>query len=566
MRPGNVTLRARGKTHRPAQSQPIALQPAQTVEGVAITAEVGAIVRAHVSDAAGKPVADAKVSVKAPPQPPGQGGQVRRAMRVSDDGGDVRMFGGDEPLGTGTTDAAGDVEIAGLPAGAAVVVATHASLAESAPAGIALPASGAVEVKVALREPGFADVAVARADGTPAAGASVAVHGPLGAGSEDRERTGRSGADGRARIGPLPPGDYRAELQLDAQPRNLGGAQMFFGGDRRTLRGTQSTFHVDAGQSAAVALRLPVLARVHGTVAGSDGPAAAVAIELEREREPGAADGDGGPPDLGGQQAQSGADGSYAIDDVEPGRYRLRYGKPDQLAKASETLVVAEGAADVQKDLALRFGKLAIKVVDKQSGDGVEGAEIELQAQDGVSSGAAQRPPRRMMMISLSVNQDGEGNESTTMTMGGQRTKTDVDGGAEIDDVPAGIYTVRVRDSRHATREIKDQVVTERATTDLGRVELEAAGRIRGRVLDADGKQVGMALVTWRKADAPGGSEDREPAVGGNFTLNGLSPGRYKVRAQQLGPGEPAPGPEVDVEVAAGKVAGGVELRVTAPR
>jgi hypothetical protein len=419
-------------------------------------------------------------------------------------------------------------------------------------------------VKVALREPGFADVVVARADGTPAAGASVAVHGPLDAGSEDRERTGRSGADGRARIGPLPPGDYRAELQRDPQPRNLGGAQMFFGGDRRALRGTQSTFHVDAGQSAAVALRLPVLARVHGTVAGSDGPAAAVAIELEREA--GAADGDGGPPDAGGPQTQSGADGSYAIDDVEPGRYRLRYGKADQLTKGSEPLVVAEGAADVQKDLALRFGKLAIKVVDKQGGDGVEGAEIELQAQDGVSSGAAQRPPRRMMMISLSVSQDGEGNESTTMTMGGQRKKTDVDGMAELDDVPAGIYTVRVRDSRHATREIKDQVVAEHATTDLGRVEVEAAGGIRGRVLDGDGKQVGMALVTWHKSDAPGGSEDREPAVGGNFTLNGLSPGRYKVRAQQLGPGESAPGPEVEVEVAAGKVAGGVELRVPAPR
>src|SRR5262249_7219681 len=160
-----------------------------------------------------------------------------------------------------------------------------------------LPASGAVDVKVALREPGFADVTVARVDGTPAAGASVAVHGPLGADSEDRERTARSGADGRARIGPLPPGDYRAELQLDSQRRSRGGARRSFGGDRRRRRGTRSTSQVDAGQTAAVALRLPVLARVHGTVSGTDGPAAAVAIELEREREPGAADADGGPPD-----------------------------------------------------------------------------------------------------------------------------------------------------------------------------------------------------------------------------------------------------------------------------
>jgi len=169
------------------------------------------------------------------------------------------------------------------------------------------------------------------------------------------------------------------------------------------------------------------------------------------------------------------------------------------------------------------------------------------------------------MMISFAVNQDGDSGESTTMTMGGQRKKTDVDGQAELADVPPGTYTVRC--ARLAPRHARTQQPDRRRARDhrLRRVELEAAGRIRGRVLDADGKQVGMALVTWRKADAAPGAGDREPAVGGNFTLNGLSPGRYKVQALQL-----APANRRRVRGRgrgrAGKVAGGVDLRLPAPR
>jgi hypothetical protein len=149
--------------------------------------------------------------------------------------------------------------------------------------------------------------------------------------------------------------------------------------------------------------------------------------------------------------------------------------------------------------------------------------------------------------------------------MGAARAKTDVDGVAEIDDVPPGTYTLRARGSDRVARELKGQVVVEGSTTDCGRIELDVAGRIRGRVVGGDGQQVGMAMVQYRLAGAgaPGaGAEEREPAMGGSFTLRGLAPGRYLVRAESLDDG--AIGPEVEVDVAAGRTAGGVELRLPA--
>jgi len=202
-------------------------------------AEIGAIRARARADAAGKPVADARVVVKEPPQPAEQAGQMRRTMRVGDaEDGDVHVFGGDEPLGSGTTDAEGNAVIAGLPAGPAAVAASHARLAESAPATVALPSSGDVEVKLVLREPGFADVAVTKVDGAPAPATVVVQRAARRRRGSRAQREG--GADGRVRIGPLPAGDYRAELQLDAHPRSVGGAMLFVGGEQRALRGTSA--------------------------------------------------------------------------------------------------------------------------------------------------------------------------------------------------------------------------------------------------------------------------------------------------------------------------------------
>ena len=56
-----------------------------------------------------------------------------------------------------------------------------------------------------------------------------------------------------------------------------------------------------------------------------------------------------------------------------------------------------------------------------------------------------------------------------------------------------------VNEDGHNQRKLVDQSVVANAVTDPGRIELEAAGRIRGRVLGADGNPVQMAMVSIRQ-------------------------------------------------------------------
>jgi hypothetical protein len=227
------------------------------------------------------------------------------------------------------------------------------------------------------------------------------------------------------------------------------------------------------------------------------------------------------------------------------------------MVKARAEIDVVANTPELRKDLELRFGKVKVKVVNKADGEPIEGAEVELV--EGAST-AGPRPRRqRMMMVSMSINNDGT-NETTTMSSGDQRAKTDVDGVAEVADVPPGIYTLRVSHDKHVTSELKDQAVNEKQLTDCGRAELDQAGRIRGRVLGADGRPAGMALVECRALDG-GGEPQREPAMGGSVTFNGLKPGRYAVRAQPLGGDGPGTfGPEVEVDVAAGRTPAAVDV------
>lgn len=543
--PGSVTVSATGEDHRPVSATGIEVRPAQRTEGVRLTAERGAVARVRVVDDRGQPVEGATVTI-APPSQNGGDRVVARAIAFEEAAG---VGPGVHPVAlgrhTGTTDERGFVEIAGLVAGPAVVTGSHERLAEPRPVSLTLPAAGAVEVELLMRTPGFAAVAVHDTDGEPVA-AKFAVHGPVGGGEDERERPGSTAADGRMRLGPLPEGSYWAELRLPPRPRNFGGAMVFVGEDR-PVPGTRVPFRIVAGQTVDVALRMPVTATVSGVVTDVEGPAKGVEVELEPVAEP-ASGGLPGLPDVA--NARTRGDGSYEFEDVLPGTYQLRWGRPEQVVKARQDLAVADGQREVRRDLELRYGRLRVRAEDSE-GAPVAGATVELTSADA-------GPPRRRMEVRIAVRADG-GGESAAMTTGVPAVETGPDGTAELDLVPPGTYTVRVSHRGFAPAAVPGQVVAERAVTDSGTVRLEPAGRIRGTVVGADGGAVGMALVTCRPvagAAAGGGAdagEQRQPAIGGSFAFDGLSPGRYLLRAAGLGPGGAgAPGPEVEVDVQAG--------------
>lgn len=566
VQPGAVTVAAEGREHLPARRGGIQVAPAQTIRGVQLVAERGAVAHLTVLDENGERIAGAKVSAREPREPERAGGMRVRSRRVEDNEDEVRVFDGDESFGTAVTDGEGVAVIPGLPAKAVAFHAEHGDFANARPITLPMMQNGRVDVELTLRTPGYAELQVTDADGSAARDARYSVQGPLGAPDSENRRGGLD-AEGKAVVGPLPRGNYVAALVRKPASRLIGGAMIAWSDDEgQVIAGSERRFEVTPGETTTVEIRRPVLTRVFGTVTGAGGPVAGATVGIEKDSGPDLPGATGAITMAGARSAAAGPDGSFSIADVEAGDYVLRYGRPDQLVKAEARITVPPELPELRHDLVLRTGTVRVQAWSESGDAPIAGAQVELTASVPGGDAPSERRETRVMMVSISS--DGESsNDSTMMTIGSERAKTGADGWAEIEDVPAGEYDVRVTHGGHAPGERKLARVVELQTTDVGRVVMTEAGSIRGKVVGPDGAPVRMALVFHRPIDGEEGQPT--PAMGGAFTIGALKPGRYVLRGQELGMG-PGGGrgpsgssPEVEVEVEAGKAAT-AELRLPA--
>lgn len=555
VKPGVVTVKASGKTHLPANQAGVQVRPAQTVRGIRLVADAGAVAHIKVVDVEGTAIAGAKVVIRPAPKAatPGFTMSVRA---TSDDGGDMQF--GNSKLGSGLTDKDGVVTIMGLPGGEAVVSATHADYAPSGKTRVAMPASGAIDRQVAMSPPSFVEVVVTNTDGSACVGTDVlmeeteantpkAVQGLTGMGRQGSLGTKTTDADGKARFGPVSGGEYVVSLSRGKKGRGVGGMMMFAGGENDKIASSAKSFAVGAGQTATVLLTKPILARLTGIVMGSDGPVVGCGVELES-----AAD-DTGIPGMGGSQQHTQADGTFTFEGVESGDYVLRYGKADQVVKARHEVTVPANTAEVRQNLTLRTGTVRVLVLSKEDAEPVERAEVRLMR--GGEASKSGKPQRRAQVVMIGVSSDGNGEETSTMTFGQERVVTDEDGIAEFTDVPVGDYTLQVESRKYSPAEKSDVSVVELQLTDCGTIKLSGAGQIRGMVKNEAGKRM-MALVEYRLLGSADWSRG-ELAMRGSYRLTGLAPGSYEVRARSIGAvtGDPSEPQIVEVEVGKTEVA-----------
>ncbi|MCA8952552.1 MAG: carboxypeptidase regulatory-like domain-containing protein [Planctomycetes bacterium] len=560
--PGKIDLTAEGEQHRPARQAGLQVAPAQLVKGVQLVAERGAVARVTVVDADGNKVAGAKVHAERPSPQHGEAGGVQvRAERVEDFDGAVRVFGDRSELAAGETDENGVVVLAGLPAESVVFSAEHREFAPAGSVTLPLSRNARVDVDLELRTPGYAELHVLDASGEPDAGAKWAVRGPLQTPDEHTEN-GKTDDEGRAVVGPLAAGNYVAELRREAGAQRIGDAMFTIDQADPSIAGSEQRFRITAGKTETVELRRPQLTRLFGTVTGADGPIGAAVVEIEKDA----------PPPMPGRprmvmggatrSATTASDGTFEIADVEAGNYVVRYGRRGQIVKAEVRLEVAPELPELQQDLVLRAGRVRVQAWSEAENRPIAGAEVTLSKAGRQGPGGGREV--RMMMVTISTSDD-QSNDSTMMTIGAQRAITDAEGWAEIEDVPVGEYDLRITDDAHVPGEHPGITVNELQTTEVDRVMMGQAGRIRGRVLGEDGKPVRMAMVSHRPADRENDAPPT-PAMGGSFTIDSLPTGRHVLRAQalQMGPGGGGPqgfGPEVEVEVKAGETAT-VDLRL----
>lgn len=550
VKPGPVTLIAEGSTHRPARQAGFQVRPAETTDGVRLIANRGASARITVKDENGEVVAKARVRADAARNDAHNGAATLRSRRVEAEDGDVRVFDPNQALGTAETDADGVAFITGLQHGSIAFSAAHPDFAAAKVVTLPLLPNGTVEVTLTVRVPGFADVSVLHVGGAgPVAAASFRVR-PLG-NDGTPETKGRSDAEGRALIGPLAAGSYVAELLRPPTTTRVGGSFVAFGDDDGdAIGGSGTRFSITAGNTTPVRLQRPVLTRLFGVVTGGDGPIGDCSVELQKD--------DPEHPSIpgmgGGRTVTTAADGTFSLDDVEPGRYLIEYGRLAQIVKAEVRLTVPPDVPELRHDLALLTGRLRVQAWSTASDSAIANAEVEISRVVPAAAGGERRQTR-MMMVTISTDDDNAG-DSTMMTIGSQRQKTGADGWAEVEDVPVGDYVVRITHKKYAPVEKAAVAISEMQTLDIGRVGMSQAGSIRGKVVAADGGAVRMALVYHRSIDGEEGQPT--PAMGGSFNLGSLPTGRYVLRARAMSPGGGGPGefgPEVEVEVEAGVAA-----------
>ncbi|MGK0303811.1 MAG: hypothetical protein ACI89X_004711, partial [Planctomycetota bacterium] len=554
VKPGVVTVKARGKTHLPVDHAGVRVRAAQTVRGIRLLADAGAVAHIKVVDVEGTAIAGAKVMIRPAPKAATPGFSMR--MRAtSDEGGGIQISNG--ALGSGLTDEDGVVTIMGLPGGEAVVSATHADFAPSGDTRVAMPASGSIDRKVAMSPPSFVEVVVTNADGSVCVGTDVLLEKPrAGAaqpsppafgGNQGLIGTETTNSDGKVRFGPVSGGEYVASLSRGKQAHGVGGMMMFVGDENDKIASSAKKFAVGAGKTATVLLQKPILARLTGIVMGSNGPVVDCGVELQSSAD------DTGIPGLGGNQKRTKADGTFTFEGVESGEYVLRYGKAEQVVKARHELTVPANTTEVHQDLTLRTGTVRVLVLSKEDAEPVERAEVRLMRVGEVSKSG--QPQRRTQIVMIGVSSDDNGEETSTMTFGQERVMTDEDGIAEFKDVPVGDYTLKVESRKYSPAEKSDVAVVELQLTDCGTIELAGAGQIRGMVKNEAGKPT-MAMVEYRLLGSAGWSQG-EIAMRGNYRLTGIAPGNYEVRARSVGAaaGESSEPQVVEVEVGKTEVA-----------
>ena len=345
-------------------------------------------------------------------------------------------------------------------------------------------------------------------DGTPIVDANVYAFGPNGWGDA------RTDGNGDYRIDGLATGDFRVEA--DAADR--GFVREFYAEPEGTTDYDAATLvNVTAGSDEPnIDFALDQGGSILGTVYDSDGVTPLGEVDVSAFSETG-----------GGGHTRSRPDGSYIIEGLASGSFRVRAEAPDRgyasqfysstAAYSEATLVpVIVGSETAGIDFVLLAGgSIAGTVLTANPGDPIAGVDVWANSYDG----------------------EGQG--------GG--TRTDADGNYEITGLAPGDY--RVRAQKHEAGLVgewydntTDWGLAARVPVTAGEVtlgidfDLAGGGTISGTVYMSDGTTPLAGAEVWAEQyDCCGEGGGALTAADGTYTINGLAPLDYRVRAQKQG-------------------------------
>jgi uncharacterized GH25 family protein len=425
-----------------------------------------------------------------------------------------RMREGAKPAAEATTDASGRFTLADLAAGRFVLTVEAEGHAPTTVPGVEVPAdSGEVDLGTVKLAPGsFVEGRVVGPRGEPIEGAEIfAIEGAGGMSPDPRwmlpgrDPAAASAADGFFRVGDRAAG-AKVDLVARKEAYSLG-----------RLSG------VTAPTAEPVTVTMAPASAVRGRVADEGGePVSGAHVLLMVER----AGGGFGFQAMEGN-GESGDDGRFAIEGVEPGTVRVTVSAPGYLPLERSGVEVPAGKDLEGLDLVVRAGASVVGTVFAPDGRPAVGAQVRLVEEDGDRGG-------RMMFF------------------GGGEGQTDGDGGYRLEAVAVGEQTV---EATHADYDRGVATLTVRQGENRLDLRLRGGQQVSGRVVVGPlGQPVGGATVTLSHGGWSWGEHEARSDEAGQFVIDGVPDGGYEAVATHpdFGDGRAA----AQVNVAGAPVAG----------
>lgn len=205
--------------------------------------------------------------------------------------------------------------------------------------------------------------------------------------------------------------------------------------------------------------------------------------------------------------------GNYSIEGLEAGSYAVQVEAEGFAPTYSETFVVNQGI--VTPDVVVTMGQggaITGRLVDANSGKPVARAVVRTY-----DNGFVENPFTQMV-----------GNMIPRTTTD-RTVQTDANGIFTIEALTATTYQIRLKHGDYTVEDIKDIIVREGETTDLGTIDLYAGATVRGTVYDVSGRPLPNARV-----QLAGNSMTPQSAVtddDGKYVLTNIAAGTWKLSA-----------------------------------
>jgi len=359
-------------------------------------------------------------------------------------GGMLPLFFSTDSTRTGKTGADGLCRLQGLSQGEWSVTASLKGYTRGSGGPVSLVPGGEERLELRLTRGGTLLIKVRERDGSPRKGASLQV---------TRKGTAREGgkvsfqlvtdASGLAREEHLLPGTYEVRLG-GGLPVDFGmGGPVMMG---MTVPGRKKkdplwVVQVREGETAALEILSPPRWRIEGVVAGRGGPVEGARVRISL---PGAS-----LPF--GRTVRTKIDGSYSLEGIDPGKYRLSWGRAGCAVESSEEIILGPEGGVFRKDLSIPSGAVAGRVLD-EGGRPLPGLRVRL------GRGGMFRSVR--MMVSIA----GSGRRMAPLipSPGVPEVRTGLDGRFLLEEVPPGTWDLAVEDPSTGKVLVKKKVKVEK--------------------------------------------------------------------------------------------------------